>query len=246
MPLLQQPVMQFSDYSGRPLPFARAYFYKHNTTDPVEVFADEDMTIPRTWPVVADDAGMFPAIYFDGNEEIRLKITDQDGDLANPVLDISPVNTLFTVYASNLADGAIEEKLGYTPVDPNNALFTAPARMDFVATELNVDDIGFRGDPVTVKNLDTDLELNDSGRLVVKDDSNSYTWIIPVDMFPIGHWIGLYLDNDSGNVNLNRAAGVTLVEAGANVNNNRVLPPNYKGRISQVSSNKWVLEPPLA
>lgn len=243
MPLLQQPVMQLSRFNGVPWPFAKAYFYKTGTTDPVEVFADSDLTVARTWPVVADDAGIFPAIYFDGNILIRLKLVADDGDLANPLLDIDPVNTLFEVYASNIADGAIEEKLGFTPVNPASATFTGNARLSFVPVELNVDDVGYRGTPQNIKNTDVTLGLDVSANMVTKDDGGSYVWTIPPDQFPVGHWMDIVLDNDAGTVTLTRGVGVSLVGADDSTNQDKVLPALYTGRLRQIASNRWQLDP---
>lgn len=244
MPLLQ-PILQVSDHTGKPLSFARAYFYLADTTDPVAVFADGDLEVELPWPVVADDAGIFPSIYYDGREPLRLKLTTEDGDLANPVADISPVNSLFKVYADDLADGAIEAKLGYVPVDPANAVFTAPARLSFDPTELNPDDVGFRGTPIVIRNASAEFAKGDSGKIVVKDDGGEYNWTIPLNAYPLGHYIELLVNNAAGNVNLLRAGGVDLITLSDGTNENRVLPPRYKGRITQVASNKWVLEPPV-
>lgn len=243
MPLLSQPLMQITDVTGAPLAFAEAYFYLTGTTDPVDVFADGDLTVPRTWPVVADDQGIFPSIYFNAEQLLRMKVVINGGDLATPLLDIDPVNTLFEVYASNLADGAIEEKLGYVPVDPANASFSAPARLTFTPTELNVDDVGFRGTPVFIRNVDYTLELEASGGQLVKDSTATPTWTIPPSAFPLGHWFEVYIDNASGSVTLARGAGVQLVGADDDDNEDKILPPLFKGRCTQVASNRWVLDP---
>ena len=243
MPLLSQPFMQPVDIAGVPLAFAEAYFYLEDTTDPVDVFADAGLTVPRTWPVVADDQGIFPSIFFDGNQLIRMKLIVAGGDLATPLFDISPVNTLFEVFASNLADNAIQEKLGYNPVDPANAVFTAPARLNFVATELNIDDVGLRGTPPVIKNVDYTVDLEASGGLLIKDDATTPTWTIPPNKFPLGHWFDIYIDNDTGSVTLTRGVGVTLLGADDATNEDKVIPPLYKGRCTQVASDQWVLDP---
>jgi len=242
MSLLFQPYMQLSDANGLAMAFAEAYFYLTGTTDPVAVFADSDLTDEHTVPLVADDAGIFPAIYFDGTEVLRMKVVAADGDLGLPLLDIDPVNELFTVFAANIADGAIEEKLGYTPVDPANAVFTANARLNFVPTELNIDDIGFRGTPVTIKNAAYSIDFLDSGRLLVKDDNSTPTWTITKDIFPVGHWFDVHNSN-TGEVFLVRDDDVELRGADSSVDEDKELPPYYKGRVTQVVANEWVLDP---
>jgi len=242
MSLLTQPFMQLMDANGEAMAFAEAYFYLTGTTDPVDVFADADLTEPHTVPLVADDAGIFPAIYFDGADVIRMKVVAADGDLGLPLLDIDPVNELFTVFAANIADGAIEEKLGYTPVDPENAVFTANARLNFTPTELNVDDVGFRGNPVSVTNVNHTFAVEDSQYLITKDDTSTPTWTIPPDAFPVGHYFELYNGN-TGDITLERGVGVALRGAMDDTDENKTLPPYFRGRLQQVSSNDWVLSP---
>jgi len=152
------------------------------------------------------------------------------------------VNELFTVFAANIADGAIEEKLGYTPVDPANAVFSANARLNFEPEELNVDDVGYRGNPVRVTNVDHTFELIDSQALVTKDDTSEPTWTIPPDAFPIGHYFEIYNGN-TGDISLERGVGVTLRGALDDTDENKVIPPHFKGRIQQIASNDWVISP---
>lgn len=242
MSLLTPPSVQYVDLAGKPLAFAKLYLYLTGTTTPVEAFRDAEMLDPLPTPVVADAQGIFPAIYFDGQSLVRAKLVSQTGDLSTPVLDVDPVNQLFTVYAGNIADGAIEEKLGYTPVDPANALFTAPARLDFTPTELNFDDVGYRGNPVAVKNLDYTFTVEDSQRLIRKDDTGEYDWTIPKSTFPLGHYIELNVGN-TGDVVLKGATGVTLLGANSLTAGPRTLTDGFRGRVQQVAADVWVLSP---
>lgn len=56
------PVRAF-DENGLPVPGALAYFYVPGTTAPLAVFADEAETILHPSPLVANSAGVFPAIW---------------------------------------------------------------------------------------------------------------------------------------------------------------------------------------
>lgn len=242
MGLLNTPIMQFADADGTPLRFARAYFYRTGTTEPLDVYADADFDEVHTHPVVADSQGIFPAIFFKDEEILRMKLTRAEGDVAIPLLDVDPVNQLFTVYAPNIADGAIEEKLGYTPVDPANAVFSNNPRMAFEATELNPDDMGYRGNPPSIRNLDHTFELNESQGLVIKDAAQEVLWTIPSNVFPLGHYI--YVANrNSGQIDLTTEPGVTVRTDGSPDAGDLVLPPYYQGRLTQVASNDWVLSP---
>lgn len=242
MTLLNTPILQYMSADGNPLAFAKAYFYLTGTTDPVDTFADFDQTEAHTFPVVADSQGLFPAIYYDGSVLVRMKLVTATGDLVTPLLDVDPVNQLFSVTAASIEDGAIEEKLGYTPVDPSNAVFDANVRMDFEPEELNVDDVGYRGNPVRVTNVDHTFELADSQSLVVKDDTSEPVWTIPPDTFPIGHYIEIYSGN-TGDIDLVRGVGVTLRGALDDTNEDKVITPYFRGRLQQVASNDWVLSP---
>jgi len=243
--LLSNPVIQLAASNGTPLAFAKIYLYLTGTTTPVDSFADADYTEAHTFPVVADSQGLFPPIYFEGDVLVRMKLVTATGDLVTPLLDVDPVNQLFTVFAANIADGAIEGKLGYTPVDPSAAVFDANARLDFVPTELNADDVGYRGNPVTVKNVDHTFVLADSQHLLVKDSAVEVDWTIPPDTFPVGHYIEIYNGNTQ-NILLLRGAGVTLTGADDSTNENKTLQPFFRGRLQQISSNDWLLSPDVA
>lgn len=243
MNLLNSPVLQFVDADGLPLAFAKAYLYLTGTTTPVDTYADVDMVEAHTFPIVADSQGIFPPIFYEGDVLVRMKLVTATGDLVSPLLDIDPVNQLFTVFAANIADGAIEEKLGYTPVDPATAVFTANARQNFEPEELNVDDIGFRGNPVRITNVDHTFELADSQSLVQKDDTSEPIWAIPPDTFPIGHYIEIHSANAAGDISLERGVGVVLRSALDGTDENKTIPPLYRGRLQQVASNDWLLSP---
>lgn len=242
MTLLNTPILQYADADGNPLAFAKLYFYLTGTTDPVDTFADFDRTEAHTFPVVADSQGLFPPIYYDGSVLVRMKLVTATGDLVTPLLDVDPVNQLFSVTAASIEDGAIEEKLGYTPVDPSNAVFDNNVRMDFEPAELNVDDVGYRGNPVRVTNVDHTFELADSQALVTKDDTSEPVWTIPPDTFPVGHYIEIYSGN-TGDIDLVRGVGVTLRGALDDTDENKVITPYFRGRLQQVASNDWVLSP---
>ena len=244
MTTLANPRVQYVDGDGVPYAFAKMYLFLTGTTTPVEAYTDVDMTSPLPHPIVADSNGLFPTIIYDGTERVRMVVTDADGDLGSPLIDADPVNDLFTVGAGNLGDGAIEEKLGYDPVNPANAIFTGPiARLTFTGGyTANVDDVGFRGSPISVKNVDYAFAKDESGYTIVKDGTNSPTYTINADIVPIGHWFGISVDN-VGELNLERGAGVSLRSEGSLVDEDLILPEGYKGRIHQTGANEWVLEP---
>lgn len=53
----------YYDQNGLLATGAKAYFYLANTTTPMTVYSDQDLTTPHAWPVVADAHGILPPIY---------------------------------------------------------------------------------------------------------------------------------------------------------------------------------------
>jgi hypothetical protein len=55
---------------------ALAYFYLARTTTPLVVYTDNPLSIPHTWPVVADAYGLFAPIYIAKGTEYKVRIED--------------------------------------------------------------------------------------------------------------------------------------------------------------------------
>lgn len=119
---------RFSDLAAQ-LSGGKAYFRVSGTTTPASVYADEDLTEELAYPIVADSAGNFPElVYLDPTVKYRLTIVAANGDLASPLRQADPINETAgaggietddindgAITGDKLADGAIEEKLGFTP-----------------------------------------------------------------------------------------------------------------------------------
>lgn len=70
------------DTFNRVVPLARLYVYLANTSTPVAAFANKALSVALPWPVVANGAGRFPAIWIDDTpENVRLVVTDAAGTL---------------------------------------------------------------------------------------------------------------------------------------------------------------------
>lgn len=65
------------DENGLPVPSARAFFYVPGTNAPRDVFADEAETILHPSPLLANSAGVFPAIWC--SEQVKCTVTDPSG-----------------------------------------------------------------------------------------------------------------------------------------------------------------------
>lgn len=124
--------------ANAPLNGGKAYFYLTTTTTLEAVFADAALATPLSNPVVANSAGFFPElVYLDPTKTYRLVLKTSAGAT---IFDADPINSPEggagietadiadgAVTGDKLADGAIEDKLGFTPADDAdvNALQTA-------------------------------------------------------------------------------------------------------------------------
>lgn len=245
--LLPSPVMQFAAVSGVPLALAEAHFYLAGTLTPSPVYEDEDLLVAHGTSVVADAQGIFPPIYFNSDIPLRMKLIADGGNLSSPLIDVDPVTKTLEVTAGQLADGAIEAKLGYVPVDPDADInFTGLVRFTKVLTEADGTEPGFRHRPIHQANADYTPVIDDIGRVLRKDDTGSYTWTIPSNTgvaFPVGAII--YFENgNTSNVTIAKDAAVTLQLVGDAAFTNQTtvtVAPGEAGYIHKVGTNTWRL-----
>ncbi len=66
------------DANGDPVAGAKAFFYANRTTDMVAVYSDPAFENERSQPVYADAAGIFPAVFVQGSDAIRVLVTDEN------------------------------------------------------------------------------------------------------------------------------------------------------------------------
>jgi len=67
------PIIQYSDGNGVPLPGATLDFFEPGTTTRKNTFSDSGLTTANPNPVVADSAGVMPDIWLDGTYAVVLK-----------------------------------------------------------------------------------------------------------------------------------------------------------------------------
>lgn len=82
--------------TGAPLDGAKLYFFLSGTSEPLDTFADQALSQPNTNPVIADGAGIFPAIFLDPASAYKAVLTDKDGATqwaADPVSIFNPDET---------------------------------------------------------------------------------------------------------------------------------------------------------
>lgn len=244
MSLTYTPQIQYTDANSQVYAFAIATFYLTGTSTPATIYEDSDLSVTMTNPVVADDKGLFPAVYLDENSEYRLKITN--ADVSVTIIDVDPVNALVSIGAAQIQDGAIEAKLGYTPVNPDAAVFTTIARFtpSVPIAQLHTDDIGYMGAPEDVIDADHTLTLDDTGKLFVHDDTSDYNLTLPLfaDVaWPIGHKFYLSVQN-TGNTTIVRDSGVTLRISGSGSDADVEFGQYTLVEVRKVNTDDWVAQ----
>ena len=81
---------QYFDDAGNPLVNGKVYFYESGTTTLKNTFADVNLSIPNTNPVILTAAGRQPNIFFDGvakailtsNSDVQILVRDPVGETA--------------------------------------------------------------------------------------------------------------------------------------------------------------------
>ena len=71
------PVPQYLDDAGNPLAYGKLYFYATGTNTELDTFADINLSIPNTNPVVLSASGRLPNVYLK-SATYKVKITDND------------------------------------------------------------------------------------------------------------------------------------------------------------------------
>jgi hypothetical protein len=74
------------DDDGAPLPGALLYTWLSGTSTPHAVYADVNLTVPLSNPVVADAGGVFPAIFLDA-VAYRMQVNTADDETVYPAQD---------------------------------------------------------------------------------------------------------------------------------------------------------------
>lgn len=238
--VMYQPFITLTDDDGLPIVGALAYFYLIGSTTPEAIYADYAITTPVAQPITTDINGRFPVVFFDPHQTYRMKVILPGGDLAHPLLDVDPV----AVEQSALTNVDVESALGYVPTNPASAVFTGPARLAFspAPVALEVDDVGFRGIPPSIHDANYVIALNDSGSVLVKDDTSAPSWTLNSAVMPLGHWFDV-LNVNTGNVSVNAIGNVTLqVMGNLTVGTSANVTEGGGGKFHQYETDKWIIK----
>lgn len=228
--------------TGLPMAFAQLSFTLTGTTTPASVYTDAALCTAHADPVVADDAGIFPAIYLDPDVVYRVRMITDDGDFTTPLIDTDPINEL----PFSLTPDIIEAALGYVPLNPADAQLTAEGRLNYTdpLVVLHEDSIGFRGEPVRITDAAYTLTLDDAGKLILKDDTSTPTVSIDTNAnvpFPNGTTV-FFMNVNTGVMTIGRESGVQLRIAGAATDQDVDLAQWASVKITKYDTNKWMAE----
>jgi hypothetical protein len=107
--------------SNGPYNGAKLYFYQTGTLTPQTVYQDAELTVAHSSPVLSDEGGKFPAIYFDRNLTYRVRCyNSSESELIH---DIDPVNASFTIIVGG--ESSLFENLEFFAIDAtSNILVT--------------------------------------------------------------------------------------------------------------------------
>lgn len=147
------------------------------------------------------------------------------------------------VSGAMLASGAAVTNIGYTPANLAGATFTGDCRLNFTASSLSTDSVGFRGIPVNTQDVAYAFVVNDVGRMIRHTSVSAHTWTInPIitTAFPVGAAI-VVRNVGSGAVTIARGAGVSLRKAGSATDANITLAQWGMATLVHEYDNAWVV-----
>jgi len=95
---------QYFDDAGAPLGSGKLYFYESGTTTPKNTYADINLTIPNTNPVILTAAGRQPNIFFNGNakgiltdkNDVQILVRDPIGETGTNFGDAWVATTIYS------------------------------------------------------------------------------------------------------------------------------------------------------
>ena len=94
------PVPQYFDNSGNIIGNGLMFFFKSGTNAALDTFADSELTIKNTHPVVLDGAGRLPPVFFDGSSKQVLKDSDGVQIFERDPVGADNVTGSFSLYSS--------------------------------------------------------------------------------------------------------------------------------------------------
>jgi len=127
------PYADAFDTNGVPRGGAKLYFYESGTSTPQTTYSDAALTTPNANPVVADSAGVWPAIFLPNTQNFRVVLTDANDVsvwTADPYSPPDSSGGTIWVPAANVSGTA--DAIALTPAPPLS-VYEAGNRYQFVA-----------------------------------------------------------------------------------------------------------------
>ena len=161
------------------------------------------------------------------------------------------VNLSFAVTISNgsitalkLASGAAVANLGYMPLNRAGDTLTGDVRLNYTATTLHDNSIGYRGVPVDTQDANYTFVMHDSGRCKRHTSGTAHSYTVPPNAdvaFPIGT-ILILRNVGAGVVSVLQGAGVELRLPGLASSGNKTLNQWGFCTLVKEDTDKWVIQ----
>jgi hypothetical protein len=147
------------------------------------------------------------------------------------------------VDSTKLALGAAVGNIGYTPVNKAGDTLTGNLRLNFTASTLTPDSVGFRGVPIVTYDTTHTFSVDDCGRMSRHTSGSAHTWWIDdsgVTPYPIGTTIAVR-NVGAGVVTIGRGAGVSLRKVGTSTDANVSLAQWGMATLVHEAANVWLI-----
>jgi hypothetical protein len=255
--LLPAPVLVALDANGVPISGAQLQFYLTGTTTPTPVYTDDTLDTPLSNPVVANSAGLFPAIFLDPTNTYRAQLWPPGALTGTPIADRDPITvgvdqatqaqvnagvaTGVYVDPATLAGWTgVAAALGYTPVNKagdtaTNLVLANPAPVARSA--------GYLGAPPNEQDTNYTFVITDAGGMVRGNSAGAFTYTIPPNSsvaFPVVTAI-VIRNVGAGTLSIAEGAGVTLTGAGAATAGTFAMAQWGLATLIQETANNWVI-----
>jgi hypothetical protein len=252
--LLPAPILVALDANGAPISGAQLQFYLTGATTPTPVYTDDALDTPLSNPVVANSAGLFPAMFLDPTITYRAQLLTATGGL---IADRDPITvgvaqatqaqvnagaaTGVYVDPATLAGWTgVAAALGFTPVNKagdtaTNLVLANPAPA--------ANSAGYLGAPPNEQDASYTFVITDAGKMVRANDGSAVTYTIPPNSavaFPPGTAI-VIRNVGAGTLSIAPGAGVTLTGAGAATAGTFTMAQYGLATMIQETANTWVL-----
>jgi len=254
--LLPAPVLVAVDSSGDPISGAQLQFYLTGTTTPASIYTDQTLETALPNPVVANGAGLFPAIFLDPTVVYRAQLLSATGAL---IADRDPVSinvmaasqtvvnagTIANQYVSpaTLAGWTgVETALGFTPL--NKAGDTATGLLLAAPTGSPPNNsAGYLGTIRNEQDGNYTFLISDAGKMVRANAGSGIAYTIPANT-SVDFWEGAIImvrNVGAGTVTLTRGSGVTQTIAGSGTSKDVALAQWGLATLVQETINNWVV-----